>query len=52
MSLLVHRGMPVMEGTNRHVGRDVFVVLFLLYSEKILQSFPTKAFLFQQIQET
>ena len=44
--------MPVMEGTNRRVGKDVFVVLFLLYSEKILQSFPTKAFLFQQIQET
>ena len=46
VSLLVHGGMPVMEGTNRHVGRHVFVVLFLLYSEKILQSFPTKTFLF------
>ena len=45
-------GMPVMEGTNGHVGRHVFIVLFLLNSEKILQSFPITAFLLQQIQET
>ena len=46
-------GVPVMGwSAQTRMLVHVFIVLFLLYSEKILQSFPIKAFLFQQIQET